>query len=86
VTIQLKPELEALVQKDVQRGSYGSVEEFVARAVEMLHEQEEWLAENRAAIAAQVEHGFEQASRGDLVDGDEARHALQERREARRQP
>ena len=40
VTIHLKPELEALIQKDVERGVYQSVDEFVERAEQMLHEEE----------------------------------------------
>ena len=48
MTIYLKPEVEALIQQEVQRGPYESAEEFVERAVQMLHEQEEWLAHNRA--------------------------------------
>ena len=83
MTIHLKPELEALIQEDVQRGPYRSVDEFVERAVEMLHEQEEWLAENQAEIAVRIEHGFTQAERGELIDGDEAVRVLRQRREAR---
>ena len=37
MTIHLKPEMEALVQKDVNRGPYQSVDDFVERAVELLH-------------------------------------------------
>ena len=83
MTIHLKPELQALIQKDVQRGPYESVDEFVERAVELLHEQEEWVSENRADIAAQVEHGFAQAERGELIDGEEAVRRLRQRRAAR---
>ena len=86
MTIHLKPELEALIQPapDVQRGPYQSADEFVERAVEMLHEQEEWLAENRTEIAAQIEHGFVQAERGELVGGEEAFQTLRQRRAERR--
>jgi len=83
MTIHLEPELRALIQKDVQRGPYESVDEFVERAVELLHEQEEWIPENRAEIAAQVEHGFAQAERGELIDGDKAVRRLRQRRAAR---
>ena len=69
-----------LIQRDVQRGPYQSADEFVERAVQMLHEQEEWLAENRSEIAAQIEHGFAQAERGELIDGDEAFRMLRDRR------
>ena len=50
----------------------------------MLHEQEQGLAENRAAIAAKIEHGLAQAERGELVDGDEAFQQLRQRQEQRR--
>ena len=50
----------------------------------MLHEQEEWLAENRTGIAAMIEHGFAQAERGELLDGDEAFQELRRRRDERR--
>jgi len=84
MTIRLTPELEALIQKDVERGPYRSADEFVAQAVQMLHEQEQWLAENRANIAAKIEHGFAQAQRGELVDGDEAFRQLRQQHEQRR--
>lgn len=34
MTIRLKPELEALIQKDVERGPYQSADEFVEQAVQ----------------------------------------------------
>ncbi len=52
--IRLRPELEELIKQDVQRGSYETVDEFVERAVSMLHEQEAWLAQNRSEIAAKM--------------------------------
>ena len=83
MTVHLKPELEAMIQADVERGLYPSVDEFVERAVKNLHEQEEWLARDRAGIAAQIEHGFAQAERGELIDGDEVPALLRVRRAAR---
>ncbi len=80
MTVKIKPELGALIQKDVQRGPYHSVDEFVEQAVQMLHAQEEWLAEHQPEIAAEIEHGFAQAERGELIDSDEAVRLLRERR------
>ncbi len=85
MTIRLNPELEALIQKDVERGPYQSADEFVAHAVQMLHEQEQWLAEHRSDIAAKIEHGFAQTERGDLLDGDKAFLELRQRHERRRE-
>jgi len=77
--------LEALIQKDVERGLYRSADEFVAHAVQMPHEQEEWLSDHRAEIAAKIEHGFAQAERGELVDGEEAFQRLRQRHNGRRE-
>lgn len=85
MTIHLKPEMEALIQKDVERGLYQSADEFVAMAVQMLHEHEQWLADNRADIAAKIEHGFAQAERGELVDGEEAFGRLRQRHDRHKQ-
>jgi putative addiction module CopG family antidote len=84
MTVHLKPELEAIIHAAVDRGPYQSADEFVERAIQMLHEQEDWLARNRAKIADEIEHGFAQAERGELMDGDEVFSLLRGRRSARR--
>ena len=76
MTIHLKPELEALIKEDVERGPYQSADEYVAQAVQMLHAHERSLAEDRADI----EQGFVQAERGELFDPDEVRAHLNERK------
>jgi putative addiction module CopG family antidote len=82
MTIRLKPELEALIQKDVERGPYQSADEFVEQAVQMLHEQEQWLADNRADIAAKIEEGYASAERGELLDPEQVRSQIDERKQA----
>jgi antitoxin ParD1/3/4 len=82
MTIHLKPELEQLIQKDVQRGPYQSVDEFVECAVQMLHEQEEWLSANRAEISAKIEEGYAAAQRGDLIDAEQVREQMAEKKRA----
>jgi putative addiction module CopG family antidote len=71
--IRLKPELEELIKQDIQRGSYQTVDEFVERAVSMLHEQEAWLAQNRVEIAAKIDEGYAAAQQGELVEADTVR-------------
>ena len=82
MTIHLKPELEALIRNDVERGPYQSADEFVEQAVQMLHEQEQWLAESRGDIAARIEEGFASAERGDLLDPEQVRARVAERKQA----
>ena len=82
MTIHLKPELEALIQQDVRRGTYQSADEFVERAVQMLHDQEQWLADNRAENAAKIEAGYASVERGDLIGGEQVRTRMSERKQA----
>jgi len=58
MVIHLTPELERLIQRDVERGPYETVDEFIERAVQMLHNQEEWLSGNRNHIAAKIDEGY----------------------------
>jgi Arc/MetJ-type ribon-helix-helix transcriptional regulator len=81
--IRLRPELEGLIKQDIQRGSYKTVDEFVECAVSMLHEQEVWLAQNRAEIGARIDEGYAAAQRGELIDADAARSRLKELKQAR---
>ena|ERR1700680_4803025 len=80
MTIHLKPELERLIKKDVERGPYETADEFVERAVQMLHEQEEWLSMNRAEISAKIEEGYASAQRGEMIDGDEVRARMEQKK------
>lgn len=80
--IRLKPELEKLVEQDVQRGPYQTADEFVERAVVLLHEQETWLAEHSAEIGAKISEGYAAAKRGELIDAERARSAMEEQKRA----
>lgn len=75
--IELKPELEALIKKDVERRPYKSLDEFVEQAVSLLHEQEAWLAEQGSEIRAKIEEGYAAAPRGELADSSEIRSRME---------
>jgi antitoxin ParD1/3/4 len=81
--IRLRPELEELVKQDVQRGGYETVDEFVEQAVSMLHEQEAWLAANRAEIRDKIDQGYASAQCGELISPDEVRSKLAELKQRR---
>jgi putative addiction module CopG family antidote len=66
--IRLRPELEALIRQDIQRGPYQTVDEFLEQAVAMLHEHEAWLAEHRTEIEKQIAKGYAAAQRGELLE------------------
>jgi predicted transcriptional regulator len=44
------------------------------------HQNQDWLLAEKPRIAAQIEEGFAQSERGELVDGDQAAKILEERR------
>jgi antitoxin ParD1/3/4 len=81
MTINLKPELQRLIQKDIERGAYQSVEEFVERAVQMLHDEEDLLWESKDAIHREIGRGLAQLDRGEGVPGDVSRSRLQEKKD-----
>jgi len=80
MTIQLRPELEQLIQKDIQRGGYESVEQFVERAIQLLHDEERWLQEKKAAIHQAIGEGLAQLDLGEGVPGEVSHARLQEKR------
>jgi len=80
--IHLRPELEEQIRQDIQRGPYQTVDEFVERAVNLLHEQEAWFASHRDEIAGKVEEGWNAAERGELTGEREVQAQMQERKRA----
>lgn len=80
MNIRLRPELERLVEEDVQRGPYQTADEFVERAVVLLHEQESWLAENSVEIGAKIGEGYAAAKRGELIESEEVRRSMDEKK------
>jgi Arc/MetJ-type ribon-helix-helix transcriptional regulator len=57
IKIHLRPELEEMIKQDVKRGPYQTMDEFVERAISLLHQQEAWLAEQGSEIRAKIEQG-----------------------------
>jgi Arc/MetJ-type ribon-helix-helix transcriptional regulator len=82
MTIQLRPEYEALIQKDLARGAYRSIEEFVERAVQLLHDEEALLHESREAIHEQIGLSLAQLDQGHGISGEVSRTRLQNKKAA----
>ena len=80
--VELSAKLEAQIRQDVERGAFRSVEEFVELAVTLLHSQESWIADNREAIAARIQTGWDAAERGRLAGESEVRARMQDRKRA----
>lgn len=83
MVIDLKPEQQRVIDLAVKSGAYQNPGEVFDHAIEIIREQlllEDWMVEQRDAVAAQIATGFAQAERGELVDGDAAVEALRQRR------
>ena len=84
MNVRLRREIEKLILQDIERGPYQSVDEFVEKAVTLLHEQEAWLAANRSDINSKIEEGYAAAQRGELLEADEVRSQMAERKRGSR--
>jgi antitoxin ParD1/3/4 len=82
--LNLPPDLETLINKRLATGVYESVEEVLRRALEAQDAVESLSAEEHRALSAHIEEGYQQAERGRLIDGEQARREIQAMKEDRR--
>jgi Arc/MetJ-type ribon-helix-helix transcriptional regulator len=70
MTIQLKPEQEHRIAEALRSGAYSSTDDVIDRALEVLHEQDEWLTAHRQEIDAKIRTGIEELERGEGIPED----------------
>jgi Arc/MetJ-type ribon-helix-helix transcriptional regulator len=70
MTIRLNPEQEHRIAEALRSGVYQSADDVIDHALEVLHEQDEWLAANRDAINAKIHQGIEELERGEGIPED----------------
>lgn len=61
----------------MRSGAYGSPDDVIDRALEVLHEQDEWLTANRQEIDAKIRTGIAELERGEGIPEDELDAYLQ---------
>ncbi len=79
--LNVPPDLETLINKRLASGGYESVEDVLRRALEAQDAEENWSEEERRALAAHLEEGYQQAERGELIEGTQARDEIQKMKE-----
>ena len=77
MTVELKPEIEALIQKRLESGAFSSAEEVIERALEFLSAEEDWLADHGDEIASRIQEGWDEAQRGELTDAEGVQAEMQ---------
>jgi antitoxin ParD1/3/4 len=78
MTISLTPELERLLQARMKTGRYGSENDVLREALELLDHHDEVLASRQDEIRDQIEEGWQSAKRGELVSGKEVFERIDE--------
>jgi Arc/MetJ-type ribon-helix-helix transcriptional regulator len=71
MTIHLKPEQEQRIAEALRSGAYSSSDDVIDRALEVLHERDEWLAAHRQEINAKIRTGIEELEWGEGIPEDE---------------
>jgi Arc/MetJ-type ribon-helix-helix transcriptional regulator len=71
------PDLESLINKRLSSGGYASAEEVLRRALEAQDAEESMTDEERQVLSAHIEEGYLQATRGETIDGAQARREIQ---------
>jgi antitoxin ParD1/3/4 len=88
VNISLSPELNAFLRGRVKSGRYQTTSEVVREALRLLQYQERQREESLKQLKAKLQRGAAQATRDELLDGNEVfqelRELIEERRRAKR--
>lgn len=74
--LNLPPDLETLIQKRLSSGPYTNAEDVLRRALEARDAEETWTDEERRALSAHIEEGYQQAECGELIDAGQARREI----------
>jgi len=81
MTITIRPEHEQLIAQPIQTGAYQNPDDVIGRALEVLRSEDEWLAENKPAVAEKIERAFGQFDCGEFFSPEQSR-ADREKRKA----
>ncbi len=79
--LNLPPDLETLINKRLSSGAYTNAEDVLRRALEAQDAEESWTDEERRALSVHIEEAYQQAERGELIDGAQARREIQTMKE-----
>lgn len=77
MTFQLNPEQEHRIAEALRSGAYNTTNEVIDRALEVLHERDEWLLAQRETIETKIRTGIAELDRGEGIPEDELDAYLQ---------
>jgi Arc/MetJ-type ribon-helix-helix transcriptional regulator len=71
MTIHLKPEQEHRIAEARRSGAYSGSDDVIDRALEVLHQHDEWLMASREANNAKIRNGIEELDCGEGIPDDQ---------------
>ena len=74
--LTIPEDLQALIEQRIANGEFQNAEEVVRHALEAQVFDEDWTDEEKQAISDRLEESYQQAERGELIDGDEVRRRM----------
>jgi Arc/MetJ-type ribon-helix-helix transcriptional regulator len=80
MTITIRPDHEELIVRAIQNGAYEDADQVIARALEILRSEDEWLDENKAAVSEKIERAVGQLDRGEFFSADQSRADMEKRK------
>jgi putative addiction module CopG family antidote len=79
--LNLPDDLQRLIDKRISSGAYANPEDVLRRALEAQDAEESWTDEERHALSAHIEEGYQQAERGELIEGTQSRREIEAMKE-----
>lgn len=76
----LRPEHEQVIAQTIQSGAYQNPDDVIARALEVLRDEEEWLHDQKTEVAEKIERAFGQFERGEFFSAEESRADMEKRK------
>ena len=61
ITLEIRPDLEALVQRRLATGAFANAEDVIRRALETLDAEESWTEDERRALDEKIGRALEQS-------------------------
>jgi len=82
MTVTIRPDDEQLIAAVIRTGACQNADEVIARALELLRSDEEWLDESRSAIGEKIDRAFEQFERGQFFSAEASKADMEARKAA----
>ena len=84
MTIDLTPEVEALIQKRLATGAFQDASEVVYRALESQDAEDAWLSLHQRQVSDRLDDAMAEFDRGEGIPASGVRQRLQELKESHR--